>query len=137
MTTSEKQLADRLKGVPLFSHTSARQRKSLAKLGRVLTWKPGDELITEGAKAAALFMLLDGTVEVTRGGEAIARVGAGEFVGEMALILDEPRNATVTAVTSTSAFALGRPALSAALRSDPSMALPMLTAMAKRQQLMQ
>jgi CRP-like cAMP-binding protein len=136
-TTSEKQLAQRLKGVPLFSHTSARHRKTLAKLGKVLTWKQGSVPITEGSKGAAFFLLLEGGVEISRGGAVIARVGSGEFVGEMALLRNAPRNATVSALAETMVFALGRKALHAAIKTDPSMALPPLEAMAARQQSLQ
>ena len=130
---SEKNLAEQLAGVPLFSQASLKQRRTIAKLGKVLPWKQGSMPITEGSKGAAFFLILDGEVEVSRGGTALARLGAGDFVGEMALLRNEPRNADVSAVTNASVFALGRPALAAALKAEPNMAMSLLEAMAKRE----
>lgn len=134
VTASEKELIDRLKQVPLFSHTSARQRKTLAKLGKVLTWREGTEAISQGSKGAAFFLILDGTVEVLRDGASLARLGQGDFVGEVALLSNQPRNADVKAVSTTTVFAFGRPALAAALKTDANLGLALLEAMAVRQQ---
>lgn len=135
MTTksSEKAIAEELKGVPLFAHTSAKHRKSLAKLGKHLTWKAGATPIEQGSKGAAFFLILDGSVEVVKDGNPVARLGAGDFVGEIALLKNQPRNATVNALGDTSVFAFGRPALAAALKAEPSMAMALLYAMADRQ----
>jgi len=134
---SDKVLADHLKTVPLFANTSARQRRTLAKLGKVLSWKAGSVPIEQGSKGAAFFLLLDGAVEVNRDGTLLARLNDGDFVGEMALLSNEPRNATVSAVADTTVFALGRPALAGALKNDPSMGMALLESMARRQQSMQ
>ncbi|MEM7341680.1 MAG: cyclic nucleotide-binding domain-containing protein [Actinomycetota bacterium] len=133
MAATEKALAEQLKGVPLFARTSAKQRKVLAGLGKVLTWKEGSMPIKEGTKGAAFFLILDGAVDVSRNGEKLARLSDGDFVGEMALLRNEPRNADVTAVSSTTVFAFGRPALAAALKSEPAMGLALLEAMANRE----
>ena len=130
--TSEKQLVDRLKTVPIFATTSTKQRKQLATLGKVLKWKEGSTPITEGSKGAAFFLILEGSAEVTKGKARVAVVSAGEFVGEIALLSNSPRTASVTAMSDCTVFALGRPALSAAFKNDPSMALNMLEAVAAR-----
>ena len=130
--TSEKAIADQLKGVPLFSQTSTKQRRSLAKLGKSLTWKEGSTPITQGSKGAAFFLVLEGSVEVSRDGQRVATLGTGDFVGEIAMLKNQPRNASVTALADTSVFAFGRPALSAALKAEPAMAIPLLQAMADR-----
>ena len=75
--TSEKQLVDRLKTVPIFATTSTKQRKQLATLGKVLKWKEGSTPITEGSKGAAFFLILEGSAEVTKGKARVAVVSAG------------------------------------------------------------
>jgi CRP-like cAMP-binding protein len=130
--TSEKQLVDRLKSVPIFATTSTKQRKQLATLGKVLKWKEGSTPIAEGSKGAAFFLILSGSAEVTKGEARVAVVSAGEFVGELALLSNSPRTASVTALSDCEVFALGRPALAAAFKADPSMALNMLEAVAAR-----
>jgi len=134
---NEKAVADRLKGVPLFSQTSAKQRRSLAKLGKVLQWKQGSTPISQGSKGAAFFLILDGSVEVVKDGAAVARLGDGDFVGEIALLKNQPRNADVNVLANSTVFAFGRPALSAALKAEPAMAMPLLYAMADRQSSLQ
>lgn len=131
-TPSEKQLAARLAEVPLLTRTTAKQRRTLAKMGKVLSWSGGTTPVKQGAKGAALFLLLDGAVDVVRDGTRVARLESGDFAGEMALLRNEPRNADVVAVTDTTVFALGRPALSAALEAEPSIGLALLEAMADR-----
>lgn len=133
MTKSEKAIAEQLRSVPLFAHASARHRRSLAKLGRHLTWKAGSTPITQGSKGAAFFLILDGSVEVEKDGTPIARLGSGDFVGEMALLRNQPRTATVNALADTTVFAFGRPALAAALKAEPTMSMALLEAMADRQ----
>ena len=78
---------------------------------------------------------VSGTVEaeVSKGGARVAVVSAGEFVGELALLANAPRTASVTAMSDCQVFALGRPGLSAALKTDHQMALSMLEAVAARQ----
>ncbi len=130
--TSETQLADQLQRVPLFAHTSAKQRRTLAKLGKQLTWREGSTPITEGTSGAAFFLILEGRVQVVRNGKTVAHLEDGDFVGEIALLKNEPRNATVNAVAETHVFAFGRPALAAALKAEPGMAISLLKAMADR-----
>ena len=71
--------------------------------------------------------------KVKKGSATLARVGVGEFVGEIALLTNEPRNANVKAIDDTTTFALSRPVLAAAFRSDPAMGIALLEAMALRQ----
>ncbi len=129
---SDKALAEQLAGVPLFSQATLKQRRTIAKLGKVLPWKEGATPIKQGSKGAAFFLILEGDVDVVRDGAKVARLGSGDFVGEMALLRNEPRNADVNAVTESTVFALGRPALAAALKAEPTMALALLEAMANR-----
>ena len=62
----------------------------------------------------------------------MARLADGDFVGEIALIDGTPRNADVNAVTDTTVFAFGRPSLAAALKTEPTMGIALLKAMASR-----
>ena len=105
MSSTEKQLVERLKTVPIFSSTSQKQRKNLASLGKVLKWKAGSTPITEGSKGAAFFLILEGSAEVVKGGDRVAVVHAGQFVGELALLANTPRTASVTALDDCLVFA--------------------------------
>ena len=129
---SEAQLVEQLQSVPLFHRTTKRQRKTLVKLGKVLDWKEGSTPIKEGTKGAAFFLILEGTVDISRGGENLNRLGAGDFVGEIALLQGVPRTADVTAVTDCTVFAMARTALTAAIKTEPSIGIALLEAMARR-----
>jgi CRP-like cAMP-binding protein len=128
----EKQLVEKLKDVPLFHQTTKKQRKTLARLGKVLEWKAGATAIKQGSKGAAFFLILDGSVDVIADGKSVARLNDGDFVGEIALIENTPRNADVVAVTDTTVFAFSRPGLAAALETEPKMGMALLQAMASR-----
>lgn len=128
----EKQLVEKLKDVPLFHQTTKKQRKTLARLGKVLEWKAGHTAIKQGTKGAAFFLILDGSVDVVADGNTVARLNDGDFVGEIALIENTPRNADVVAVTDTTVFAFSRPGLAAALETEPKMGMALLQAMASR-----
>jgi CRP-like cAMP-binding protein len=128
----EKQLVEKLKDVPLFHQTTKKQRKTLARLGKVLEWKAGATAIKQGSKGAAFFLILDGSVDVIADGNSVARLNDGDFVGEIALIENTPRNADVVAVTDTTVFAFSRPGLAAALETEPKMGMALLQAMASR-----
>lgn len=128
----EKRLVDQLREVPLFHRTSKKQRQTLAKLGKIVTWREGTVPIKQGSKGAAFFLILEGMVDVSTGGRSVARLSDGDFVGEIALIEDTPRNADVTALADTLVFAFGRPSLAAALHTEPKMGMALLQAMASR-----
>lgn len=128
----EKQLVEQLREVPLFHQTTKKQRKTLARLGKVLTWKSGTTAIKQGSRGAAFFLILDGEVDIIVDGAKVARLGDGDFVGEIALIENSPRNADVVAVADTTVFAFSRGGLAAALETEPKMGMALLQAMASR-----
>ena len=134
-TYTEKQLADRLASVPLFASTTARQRKRLARAGKVLTWKDGRVAIKQGTTGAAFFLILDGAVEVVIDAKPVNRLTSGDFIGEMALLSGDRRTADIVALDDTTVFALGRPALAAAMTTEPGIGIALLESMAARQRL--
>ena len=66
----------------------------------------GTRVITEGAAGDRYYAVADGQLDVTRGGELLGRVGRGDGFGEIALIRDVPRTASVTAVTDAILYGL-------------------------------
>jgi len=91
-------LADDLKSVPLFSGLSQRQLKRLARGFREREVKAGTALMREGEKSAvSFFVIAEGTATVSVDGNEVSRLGPGDYFGELALISEEVRSATVTA----------------------------------------
>ena len=130
---SDKAILAQLKNVPLFSQTTARQRKNIARIGKTVTWSAGSTPIEQGSEAVAFFLILDGRVEVVRDGTTVAQLGPGHFVGEIALLTGDLRTADANALSDSTVFALGRSAFSRARKADPAMALVLLSALDERQ----
>jgi len=130
---SDKAILAQLKNVPLFSQTTARQRKNIARIGKTVTWSAGSTPIEQGSEAVAFFLILDGRVEVVRDGTTVAQLGPGRFVGEIALLTGDLRTADANALSDSTVFALGRSAFSRAIKADPAMALVLLSALDERQ----
>src|SRR5215208_1450918 len=91
-------LADELKNVPLFSDLSQRQLKRLARGFRERDVKAGTALMREGEKSGvSFFVIVDGTATVSVDGNEVKHLGPGDYFGELALISERVRSATVTA----------------------------------------
>ncbi|MFL5797570.1 MAG: cyclic nucleotide-binding domain-containing protein [Actinomycetota bacterium] len=101
------QLAE-LRGLPAFAHLESAQLRELLGHGEWVTLAPGQVLMEEGAVGDDFYAISSGQVSIQRGGDQVASAGAGEYVGEVALLFDVPRTATVVAYTPVRAFRLDR-----------------------------
>jgi CRP-like cAMP-binding protein len=121
-----------LKTVPLFGHCSKRELQKIASLADEVDLSAGKELIREGSLAREFFVLIDGSAEVVRGGRAVRRLGAGDFFGEIALVTNRPRTASVTTTSPTTALVMTGRAFGHLLADSPSIQLKVLEALADR-----
>lgn len=85
-----------LRGVPLFERCSGRELAEIASLADELTLPAGRALTTEGKAGREFLVLADGAADMRRKGRRINALGAGDFLGEIALVTNRPRTATVT-----------------------------------------
>jgi cyclic nucleotide-binding protein/MFS transporter len=97
-----------LRAQPLFSPLSLATIEHLAGSLRPVTVEAGDWLMREGESGERYLLIDRGEAEVSRFGEVIGRLGPGDGAGEIALVNDIPRTASVRATTAIEAFALGR-----------------------------
>jgi CRP/FNR family transcriptional regulator/voltage-gated potassium channel len=118
--------------VPLFRQLSEKEREGLLKTAKQQRFAGGETIVREGEVGIAFYLILKGQVEVRRAGKALARLGAGQFFGEMALLADYPRSADVAALEETTCLLLTRWDLRALLQSHPEMAFKMLEELARR-----
>lgn len=123
---------DHLKSVPLFADLDADELDAVAAITTQLEIKQGSTIITEGASAHEMFVVISGTLEVTRGGQHVADIGAGGFAGEMALLTHARRDATVTAKTDTTVLHLDGRSFGGMLEEAPMVAVKMLPVVAAR-----
>jgi CRP/FNR family transcriptional regulator, cyclic AMP receptor protein len=133
---------DALARVDLFSGLRKKELKEVATCCREGKYSPGSVLITQGEQGLGLFILTKGTVRITRtnnldGAEQVlGTVEAGDVIGEMALLDDLPRSATVTAVDEVTVLVVPfwdfRIILRRILRSDPDVGLDMMAVLSRR-----
>jgi CRP-like cAMP-binding protein len=88
-----------LRGLPLFELCSKRDLRRIAALAVERDVEAGTELIREGEPAGEFYVVVEGEVDVRRRGRRVAKLSAGSFVGEIALLSRSPRTATVIAAT--------------------------------------
>ncbi len=118
--------------VPLFSRCSKRELKRIAGLADEVDLADGKVLTREGERGREFFVILDGTAEVRIGGRRRASLGRGDFFGEIALVADVPRTATVTATSDLHALVITDRAFRSLLRDSPDIQGKVLAAVAER-----
>lgn len=123
---------DRLAKIPLFQNLSAKQLAAVDGLVTAIDVAPGRELIRQGEPGREFVVVVDGEAEVRRDGEVIAIRGPGTFFGEMALLLDRPRNASVVARTHMTIEVIDRQDFRRLLEEYPDVHAPLLEATALR-----
>jgi CRP/FNR family transcriptional regulator, cyclic AMP receptor protein len=89
----------RLREIPLFARLGKKERREVARQGDEVEVDPGRHLVREGEFAYEFFAIEEGTAEVRRGDQLLAELGPGDFFGEMGLIGNVTRNASVVAAT--------------------------------------
>jgi CRP-like cAMP-binding protein len=90
--------------VPLFEQCSKRELAAIAAIADQVELPEGRVLVKEGELGGEFFVLVDGTVEVRKGAQQLAMLRAGDFFGEIALVSNSPRMATVETVSPVRAL---------------------------------
>jgi CRP/FNR family transcriptional regulator, cyclic AMP receptor protein len=121
-----------LSQVPLLSRCSKSELARVAALADLVDFREGEVLMEEGSRGAEFFVIVDGAAEVIKGGNRLAELGAGDWVGEIALLSDVPRTATVVASTQLETLVLTRQGLSALIHDVPSIGTKVLSAVGER-----
>jgi CRP/FNR family transcriptional regulator, cyclic AMP receptor protein len=121
-----------LSDVPLFSGCSQDELRKVARRTTDIPVADGHVLTAEGDRGFEFFVIVAGRATVTRAGRKVGELGPGDFFGELALLIDAPRNATVTAATPMEAIVLSRREFDAALAEAPRMTRKIMTGMAAR-----
>ena len=121
-----------LKRVPLFSGCSKSELAEIALIADEIDLPAGKVLIREGTPGRQFFVIVDGSVGVTRKGRKVVIRGGAELFGEMALLSDAPTNATVTATSDVRALVIADRSFHSLIRDSPGIQLKVLGALAAR-----
>jgi CRP-like cAMP-binding protein len=123
---------DLLRKVPLFEELSKRELERLSRSFKESRFSAGDEIATEGQRGVGFFVIGEGEVSYTVDGAETGRGGSGDYFGEVALIDEGARTATVRAVTDVTAYGLTPWDFRPLVEENASIAWELLQAMAKR-----
>lgn len=102
-----------LRGVPLFADLSRRALKAVAQHADEIDLSSGAEIVSEGRLASEMFVILEGSADVSRDGTKVNELGPGDVVGEIGVLETHKRTATVTATSPIRAIVMYGPELTA------------------------
>jgi len=128
----QRQRVAQLSKVPLFANCSKRELARLLSRVRTESVEAGQTLFVEGAPSANLYLILTGSAVVRKNGRRVARLGPGEVVGELSVILGTPRTATVEAETPIEWLVLDQASLRKAFDEVPGLGWNVLQSVAAR-----
>lgn len=123
---------DLLRKVPLFSEVSRRELLRVAQLADEIDLPADRVLMRQGDRGDSLFVLLEGGAKVERNGKVVAERGPGEFFGEIALVVEGPRTATVTLTRPSRLLVIGHREFHSLMDQFPSIKLCVLETLARR-----
>ena len=123
---------DLLRSVPIFAELSDRDLERLAQTFKERKFSAGDTIASEGSGGVGFFVIGDGTVGYSVKGQETGTGGPGQYFGEIALIDDGARSATVTAKTDVTAYGLTSWEFRPLVEENASIAWHLLKQMAKR-----
>jgi CRP-like cAMP-binding protein len=128
-----KERTDALARVPVFSGLSRRSLERIARIAKDVELRAGQVLIEPRAKGSGMFVLLEGSVIASTRGRRSRELGAGDIVGELALLTtDAQRTARVRATTPVRCLAIARDDFRKILTGEPKVAIQVLETVAAR-----
>ncbi|HEU0247431.1 MAG TPA: cyclic nucleotide-binding domain-containing protein [Gaiellaceae bacterium] len=121
-----------LKKVPLFGGCTKGELRQLASIADEIELREGTVLTREGRIGHEFFVLIEGTVRVSKGDRTLAELSGGDWLGEIALLTKAPRTATATATSAVDTLVIVDRNFRRVVESMPSIAIKVLTGVAER-----
>lgn len=118
--------------VPLLAHVDRKGVEQISRIADEVDIAAGKVIAAQGSHGTEFFVILDGTVSVEHDGRHLADLGPGDFFGELALVANVARTATVTATSASRLLVLGRREFRALLADHPTIQSAVLDAVAAR-----
>ncbi len=121
-----------IRSVPLFAHCSRKELDEIAAIADEIDLPEGKEMTREGMPGREFFVLVEGDAAVKKRNRRINRMNAGDFFGEIALLTERPRTATVVAETPVRALVITARSFKRLLERSPQIQAKVLSAVAAR-----
>lgn len=118
--------------VPIFASCTAEEIGAIAGVAQESQFAPGQIIVTQGTPGQAFYLVLSGRVEILRDGVSLGAFGPGDFFGEMSLLDQAPRSATIRAIDPTVCLMLSSWDFKALLERHPSIAIKLLEVLSRR-----
>lgn len=118
--------------VPVFGNCSPEEIATIASVAQASFFQPGQIIVTQGTPGQAFYLILSGRVEILRDGKTLGAFARGDFFGEMSLLDQAPRSATIRAMEQTECLMLSSWDFKALLERYPSIAIKLLEVLSRR-----
>jgi len=118
--------------VPIFANCTTEEVKVISSVAQEGYFEPSQIIVTQGTPGQAFYLILSGRVEILRDGVSLGAFGPGDFFGEMSLLDQAPRSATIRALDHTSCLMLSSWDFKALLERHPSIAIKLLEVLSRR-----
>ncbi len=129
---TRKRKIELLRGVTLFADLPERALATVAAKTVDIAYAPGQYIVRQGQVGTGVYLIVDGHARVVRGHQTLARLGPGDFFGELSILDQQPRVAHVVAEEPTTCLALASWDFAKVLERHPKIALALLRGMAQR-----
>lgn len=118
--------------VPIFANCTAEEIAAIAAVAQESAFQAGQIIVTQGTPGQAFYLILSGRVEIIRDGQSLGAFGPGDFFGEMSLLDQAPRSATIRALDATTCLMLSSWDFKSLLERYPSIAVKLLEVLSRR-----
>jgi serine/threonine protein phosphatase PrpC len=115
-----------LRYISLFKWLTMKELVKCLEIFRVENWDPGQIVVREGEEGNSLYVVMDGELEVERGGKVISAIENGSHFGEMSLLSSRPRSATVKTRTAARLLVMDAPRFSELIQAEPALGVKFL-----------
>ncbi len=123
---------DFLARVPIFGSCTPEEIVAITGVAQDSHFDPGQIIVTQGTPGQAFYLVLSGRVEILRDNRSLGAFGSGDFFGEMSLLDQAPRSATIRALDATDCLMLSSWDFKALLERHPSIAIKLLEVLSRR-----
>ncbi len=118
--------------VPIFAKCTAEEIAAVVSVAQESGFQAGQIIVTQGTPGQAFYLILQGRVEIVRDNRSLGAFGPGDFFGEMSLLDQAPRSATIRALEPTTCLMLSSWDFKGLLEKHPSIAIKLLEILSRR-----